>query len=80
MAGAEVLPAHTAADHGPGPKPSLPPPYPGTTFTVGGWTVSHPLVSIDQQLKSHLRLFEMFTLVRQKVEDPGSDPQFASVV
>jgi len=73
MAGAEELPAYITMVHGPSPTPNLPPSYNNTSFTIGSWTVSCPLVSIGQ-LKSHLRLLGIFMLMKQKVENPDSNP------
>ncbi|KAF9786260.1 hypothetical protein BJ322DRAFT_775798 [Thelephora terrestris] len=74
MADTEELPGYTVID----PESNLvlgpPPPHDDTDFTIGSQRVSHPLVSIEN-LKSHLRLLGMFALMKQKVEDPDSDPQ-----
>ena len=79
MASTEELPAYTVMDRAPSPGPSLPPSYDNTTFTIGDRTVSRPLVSTEQ-LKSHLRLLGIFTLMKQKVENPDSDPQLAETI
>lgn len=53
--------------------------YEKTKFKIGSRRVSSPLVSIDQ-LKSHLRLLGMFTLVKEKVEALHLDPQFMDTI
>ena len=79
MVDTEELPAYAVTDDSPSPGTGLPPSYDNTTFAIGGRTVSPPLVSIEQ-LKSHLRLLGMFMLMKQKVEDPDSDPQLADMM
>ena len=74
MADTEELPGYTLV----APEWTIelgpPPPDDNTDFTIGSQRVSRPLVSTEQ-LKSHLRLLGMFALMKQKVEDPDSDPQ-----
>lgn len=80
MVRTEQLPAYAAVDSNPSLLGSrLPPSYADTTLTIGTRTVRRPLVSIGQ-LKSHLRLLGMFTLMKRKVENPDSDPQLAGVI
>ncbi|KAF9644170.1 hypothetical protein BDM02DRAFT_3175056, partial [Thelephora ganbajun] len=76
MVDTEEPPTYTVIDRFPNPGHSLPPSYDDTTFTIGSRTVSRPLVTIEQ-LKSHLRLLGMFARMKQKVEEPDSDPQLA---
>ena len=79
MAGTEELPAYTVTVDDPSPGPSLPPSYDNTNFTIGSRTVSRPLVSTEQ-LKSHLRLLGVFMLMKQKVENPDSDPRLTDKI
>jgi hypothetical protein len=80
MADTEDLPMYTVVDAVPSPRHSPPPPSrEDTPFTIGGRGVANPLVSLEQ-LRSHLRLLGMFASMKQKVEDPDSDPQLMQTV
>lgn len=80
MAGTEQLPVYTVVDEFiPSPRHSPAPSRDEPTFTIGSRRVTRPLVSLEQ-LRSHLRLLRMFAIMRQKVEDPDSDPQFAQMI
>lgn len=74
MADIDELPEYTVVDSGPPLAQDLPLPNDDTTFTIGSRKVSRPLVSVEQ-LRSHLRLLGMFASMKQKVEDPDSDPR-----
>ena len=79
MAGTEDLPRYTVVDHTPSPRQSPPPSHDDTTPAIGGRKVIRSLVSLEQ-LRFHLRLLGMFASMKQKVEDPDSDPRLMQAI
>ena len=79
MAGTEDLPGYTVVDPTPSPRQSPLPSQDETPFTIGNQKVTRPLVSLEQ-LRSHLRLLGMFASMKQKVEDPDSDPRLVQTI
>lgn len=76
MSDIDELPEYTVLDSGPTLVQDLPLPDDDKTFTIGGRSILRPLVSVEQ-LRSHLRLLAMFASMKQKVDDPDSDPRVA---
>lgn len=80
MAGTEQLPVYALLDPVPSPRLTPPPPsHDNAVFKIGTRAVVNPLVPLEQ-LKSHLRLLGIFASMKQKIEDPDSDPQIAQMI
>lgn len=81
MAGTDDLPRYTVLDPTPSSSPNPSPrlSHEDIPFTISGQKVTSPLVPLEQ-LRSHLRLLKMFASMKQKVENPDSDPQLAQTI